>query len=166
MLARLDRTLFEWLYGLGCGTWLGNVMVPVTKLSSKVFYVLYLGFIVFLLVQRDEKIIPLLLGPAAGLLFARELRRIWCRPRPFVELEIDSLVHHGADGSFPSKHSMSAFAIGMSIWYVNPSVGVWVLALAGLTGLSRVMVGVHYPSDILVGAGIGVLASVAAFNLL
>ncbi|MCW3488798.1 phosphatase PAP2 family protein [Dethiobacter alkaliphilus] len=167
MLQRIDNYLFKRLYGLAVGNLrIGKITVLVTKLSSKVFYVIYLAFVLLLVWQRDMRIVPFLAGPAAALLLTGELRRVFCRPRPFVELGIESLVEHAADGSFPSKHAMSAFVIGMSVWYLSTWAGIFVLALAGLTGLSRVMVGVHFPSDILLGAVIGVLASVAAFNLL
>ena len=97
-----------------------------------------------------------------GLTFA--LKNLVRRPRPYVALdgvEARDRRHEG-DGvfdphSFPSGHTSTAFVIATSLslsfpeWYVVvPS-----LAWAGSMGVARVYLGVHYPSDVLVGAAIG-----------
>jgi undecaprenyl-diphosphatase len=62
--------------------------------------------------------------------------------------------------SFPSAHSSTSFAAARSYAALAPSPPLYVAA--ALMALSRVYVGVHYPSDIAVGAGLGVtIGSVA-----
>jgi membrane-associated phospholipid phosphatase len=80
------------------------------------------------------------------------------RSRPFVTYpEIQKLSGAGSY-SFPSGHSSSAFAFATSIslaypkWYVVGPSFVW----AGLVGYSRMHLGVHYPSDVVVGALLGI----------
>ena len=99
---------------------------------------------------------------ALGLTFA--LKRLVRRPRPYVALDgVDARDRQflGDDvfdpHSFPSGHTSTAFAIATSLslsareWYVAvPS-----LAWASAMGVARVWHGVHYPSDVLVGAGLG-----------
>jgi undecaprenyl-diphosphatase len=82
------------------------------------------------------------------------------RPRPFVSHpSIHSFLSHAADASFPSDHATAAFAIAgvLVIRLGMRAVPVLVAALA--LAVSRVVVGVHYPSDVLAGALIGLAAA-------
>jgi len=60
-----------------------------------------------------------------------------------------------AHASFPSGHATTAFALAalLVLWYPRWAAGF--LALAGLVGLSRVVLGAHFPSDVLAGAALG-----------
>lgn len=69
--------------------------------------------------------------------------------RPFVDHEILQLIPHAPDPSFPSDHATFAFSLAFSVVFARRRLGVAMLCLAVLTGISRVYVGVHYPGDIL-----------------
>jgi undecaprenyl-diphosphatase len=62
-------------------------------------------------------------------------------------------------GSFPSGHTASAVAFSAGAAQVLPLAGIPLHALAALVAYSRVHTGVHYPSDVLVGAVIGALVA-------
>jgi undecaprenyl-diphosphatase len=61
------------------------------------------------------------------------------------------------DWSFPSNHTVIAFAAAAALWFAYRWIGWVALAAALLMGASRVWVGVHYPHDVLVGALVGLL---------
>ena len=85
------------------------------------------------------------------------LKRAIARPRPFLEHTATArlLVGEGASGSMPSSHTSTWFAVTFIAYiYYRRSWRV-VLPVACLVGLSRIYVGAHYPSDVLVGAIIG-----------
>ncbi|WP_186438250.1 undecaprenyl-diphosphatase [Cohnella terricola] len=86
-------------------------------------------------------------------------------PRPFVGHEVNQLIPHAADPSFPSDHSILAFSLAFSVFFVLRNLGTVMLALAVLTGLARVYVGVHYPADIAGAIVLSFLVSLAVFLL-
>lgn len=67
--------------------------------------------------------------------------------------------------SFPSGHAAAAFAFATSVGREWPVLGVPLLVLAGAVGYSRVHTGVHYPGDVLVGAGLGLAVGSAVSRL-
>ena len=86
------------------------------------------------------------------------------RPRPCHTVDgvsivqgIHMLVDCGPGKSFPSTHAVNNFAIGTMFSYYYPKWKWWFLSWASLVALSRPAVGVHYPSDTLGGAVIGLL---------
>ena len=79
------------------------------------------------------------------------------RPRPFIRNINITPVYRPGDYSFPSGHTSSSFATATALsmaypkWYVIAPVYLW----AGATGYSRMYLGVHNPSDVASGAGLG-----------
>lgn len=162
----IDEFLFSILFNLSSKyELLGEIMVVLTNWSSKIFALIYVIGIVILLLNRSKKIIPFIIAPATAFIIVQLIRYFYLRPRPFLALEIESLIEHSASGSLPSMHAVSAFVIGMAIWHVNKKAGRYVLILAAITGLSRVMVGVHYPLDIVIGALLSIGISFIIFGI-
>jgi membrane-associated phospholipid phosphatase len=88
--------------------------------------------------------------------------RRWARARPFARLErVQSLVPHDPERSFPSRHVASAVAMAMVADRHRPRLGRLMRLVAGLLALSRVGAGLHYPSDVAVGAALGVVVGLA-----
>jgi glycosyltransferase involved in cell wall biosynthesis/membrane-associated phospholipid phosphatase len=102
-----------------------------------------------------------------GLAVAHVASIIAERPRPFVaHRAIHAFLPHAADGSFPSDHATAAFAIGGALTLRLGVRAVPVLIAAAALAVSRVMLGVHYPSDVIAGALIGLAAAVTVCELL
>lgn len=84
--------------------------------------------------------------------------KLWvARPRPFSTFtEIIPLITPPVDFSFPSGHTSSSFAVAFVLFALLPRRwGVGALVTAALISLSRLYLGVHYPTDVLTGVLIG-----------
>jgi undecaprenyl-diphosphatase len=92
-----------------------------------------------------------------GLVVNSLLGQLWNHPRPFVDHPHQTvlLVHHGADNSFPSDHATVAFAIAFTVLAFHRRLGGLFLVAATLIALDRMIVGVHYPIDVMTSALVG-----------
>ena len=120
------------------------------------------GLKVFLinLVKRGIVILAIPLGIA--ILISESISAIYVRQRPFVaDSGVHLLVPHSADGGMPSHHMVFMAALVATVWYYDRKAATLFAFLTLLTGLARVVAGIHYPSDILVGMIIGVVVVIA-----
>lgn len=85
------------------------------------------------------------------------LKSLINRPRPFLVVDgVDLLISTPLGSSFPSAHAASSFAAAVSIFYNNKKWGVGFFVLALLIAVSRVYLCVHFLSDVVAGAILGV----------
>jgi len=100
------------------------------------------------------------IAAGVGLTVAAVIGRAVDRPRPFVSHpQIHAFLAHAPDPGFPSDHATAAFAIA-AVLLVR--LGRWtspILIAAAALAVSRVLVGVHYPDDVLAGALLGTAAA-------
>lgn len=87
------------------------------------------------------------------------IRFLFPRQRPFLQHEATQYVAKGNEPSFPSGHAAAMFAIAFAIYFYNKSLGKWLLLISLLVGIARVMVGIHFPSDILGGLVVGLFSA-------
>jgi undecaprenyl-diphosphatase len=101
-----------------------------------------------------------------GLLVNRIIAAGWDRARPFA-------AHHVAhvwgarstDASFPSDHSSAAFGIAFAVFFFDRMVGSAFLAAAVLIAGGRVVVGEHYPLDVVAGLVVGLGAAIVVVRI-
>lgn len=93
-------------------------------------------------------------------IFALIIGKIVNRPRPFNISGVQELVFHRPDYSFPSDHAATLFAVALSFWlsgYKVLSIIMFIIAI--VISFFRVATAIHYPSDVLAGAALGLLAA-------
>lgn len=95
------------------------------------------------------------------------LKNLVKRVRPYNRIDgLAALVRKPVDYSFPSGHTGSSFASAVVLYRRLPKkAGIAALVLAALIGLSRLYVGVHYPSDVAVGMLTGIFSGILADRL-
>jgi undecaprenyl-diphosphatase len=99
---------------------------------------------------------------AAADLVALALKTAIGRPRPYVRFpDQEPLLRTAFDYSLPSGHAATSFAAATVLVRFAPRLAPALFPLAAAIAWSRVYVGVHYPSDILLGALLGVAVGLA-----
>lgn len=105
-----------------------------------------------------------ILVPALGFVLLTLVRKWINQPRPYEAWEIVPLLDKDSSGnSMPSRHVFSATIISVACLHANLPVGLILLVLSAFLCLVRVLGGVHYPKDVLVGYACGLLWGILFF---
>lgn len=135
--------------------WLDNLAI---------FFAEYFGYLltalVFLFFWRKWKIIfqAFFAAILARLIFVNFIRWLIPRTRPFVENNINLLLEPKNTLAFPSGHAGFYFALSTIIYFYNKKIGVLFYLASFLISFARVFSGVHWLSDIIVGALVGIFS--------
>ncbi|HEY4390585.1 MAG TPA: undecaprenyl-diphosphatase [Paenibacillus sp.] len=161
-IGQIDYQLFHFINELGSSA---SFLNPVMRFFAEdAFYLFLVGLLIYWFIRNDNHrrmVLESVLSVCVGLAVSGVLGHLFYRDRPFVSHTVIQLIQHAANASFPSDHSIGAFAIAASIAIYRKKEGFAWLILAALIAFSRVWTGVHYPTDILAGALIGVIGSTA-----
>ena len=108
-----------------------------------------------------------LVAASVAMLINQVISHLWERPRPFVTHQAFThlLSAPSPDPSFPSDHAAVAFAIAFAVLAFSRRAGLFFLAAATLISLSRIALGLHYPTDVLAGMLVGWAAATLTTGL-
>lgn len=167
LLTQLDYHLFQLVNHF---TQTVPVLNPVMRfLAQDAEYLFYIAVLIYWFTRNPQNrrmVAQALLSACVALGFSGVIGDWFYRDRPFVAHHVFLLIQHLANASFPSDHATGAFVIAATIWIFRRREGWAWLFIAACIGVSRVWVGVHYPSDVIVGACLGVLTSAVVHQLL
>lgn len=163
----LDWKLFQVLNGLAGQSRLFDTIVRllvneyiITTLMALVLMLLWFGAPNAETRERNQRAV---LYAAATMIVAnllvKGLNLMVYRYRPFAENTVRLLFYRPSDSSFPSNAATVGFSLASAMWLLNRRAGIVMYVLALLFGLSRIVAGVHYPSDILGGMGVGLFSA-------
>lgn len=160
---RLMRCLNRWRPPRWFRLWM---IVSTRSGDGWLWYAVGLGL---LLVGPDDAYRAVLcagLAVVAGVLLFRVLKKVSGRPRPCaIERHCWATLLPPDQFSFPSGHSITAFAIAVSLGQWYPTLLVVLLPLAACVAVSRVVLGLHYASDVAAGTTIGTVLGELSYLL-
>jgi undecaprenyl-diphosphatase len=166
----MDPAWYLYLNGLGTrAPGIGTLAIAVAQYGIVLYPLVLLGLWFRSAGEMERRRRVLLLAVFAAVLALGVnvvLNVAFPRPRPFLALPAQVLVApRPHDASFPSDHAAFTSAIGTTL-LLGRETGWGIPSLLGalLIGTSRIIVGVHYPSDILGGVLVGVACAVAALR--
>lgn len=142
-------------------TQLGNGFVTLL-ISSLSFYLIYrLTGVKEIMVMKKIVEVAVL-----GSIVVQIIKNYFDRERPARKIEdIQILGPKLQFSSFPSGHTMSAFALAVILSERYPFLSLFLYLIAFLVGISRIYVGAHYPLDVLVGCFLGIICAKAVLIL-
>jgi len=125
-----------------------------------IFYITYKGRVP----ERKALILTLISLPIL-IIIIKAIHLFFYEPRPFISLDIDPLISHQSDASFPSRHTAIMSAIAFAYLYCKSKWTPMLILFTLWVGLSRIYVGVHYPLDIVGGVLVGIVAAIVSLKL-
>lgn len=132
--------------------WTIPLLRAVNKFVVWVMYVAYIFILVWVGRKNILKAGPFLLIPGIGFILLSFARHRIDAPRPYEEFPITPLISRQKTGdSLPSRHVFSATVIAMCGLRLNLILGMILLALAVVSAITRVIGGVHFPRDVIIG---------------
>lgn len=144
------------------------IMIPFTYLGSAAAC---LSFTIFTLFYPNDRINIVGYRGFFSLLFSglivRFIKNAVNRIRPFLKVQNLYTKKIGIDEySFPSGHTTAAFTMAVSIALTFANLTVLCIIIASFVGVSRIYLGVHYPSDVAVGTIIGIITPLIVNNFI
>ena len=144
-----------------------KVLLAANRAMTWGCYLAYPILLLVLAIHRDGRFWRALLVPGISFVLLSLVRRALNFPRPYEALDIDPLIHKDTKGkSMPSRHVFSIFVIAMTFLWIVPWLGIVLLILGAALACVRVIGGVHFPRDVLVGAAVGILCGLVGFYLI
>lgn len=139
----------------------GNIFI------TRIVYIAFLVLLAMLLWQKDERIVRVVLVCGISFVLVSLIRKFYNEDRPYTTYDFEPVVKKDKTGeSMPSRHVFSGFVIAMAFLYVNPLWSVLIFICSVVMCFGRVIAGVHFPRDVIVGAVFGIMCGYVGFFLI
>jgi undecaprenyl-diphosphatase len=134
-----------------------DIVAPYISWFGNFFTVLFIFLVLFVIGKGVTKQYALLGAVvAAGASFISDvLKDIFKRPRPYFTEYADTIIGLSKSFSFPSGHATIMFAVAYILSHRYKKLRKVFFGIATLVALSRIYMGLHYPSDVIAGAFLG-----------
>ncbi len=143
-------------------------LVLANKVLTVIGYIAYpLLLIVTLLNGAWHELVRFVVVPAFGFVALSVFRSLYNAPRPYELFAIDPLIKKDTIGrSFPSRHAFSMMMIACSWTVWSLPVGIVLVVFACAMALIRVLAGVHFLRDVVVGVLFAILCAIVGYGLI
>ncbi|MGN1276368.1 MAG: phosphatase PAP2 family protein [Floccifex sp.] len=132
------------------------------KTLTLCMYIIYPCFLIY--IWNNPFLIKAICIPLISFILVSIVRKKINRPRPYEINNKTPIIKKDTKGqSMPSRHVFSSVIISMTILYIYPGFGIFLLILSAIEAFIRVIGGVHFISDVVAGYIIGILVGLLYF---
>ncbi len=140
----------------------GLFEIIMSRIATDSIYLVIFGLFIALLMGAQKRSVRLaiIMAGLSGLSavgFTTLIHMLYRSPRPFIRLGLAPSFVTYDFASFPSGHTAFLAAIAMAVFMKSRLWGGVLFVITLVTGFARIYAGVHWPSDILVGFGLGII---------
>lgn len=159
IITQLDFKILNLINNCFSCSFLDFVMPKITFLGNNGFIWIIIAIIMIFFKKYRKTGIMIIIGLVAGVLIGNVLlKNLVARERPcWINDTVQMLIAVPQDYSFPSGHTLSSFLSATITMNTDKKLGFTAFILASLIAFSRLYLYVHFPTDVLAGAFIGIL---------
>lgn len=154
----MNNTIFLQIYSLSSTPFIAKLALFLSYPFTYALLFLFLVWAIFISKRKMYNFSLLFMSGFLSWVIASFLKNIFMTSRPFIREGIIPL-YRETGFSFPSEHMAVFTALAVSMYLIDKRAGYIVSVIAILIGLSRMVIGVHYPVDILGGLAVGLIIS-------
>ena len=165
-LNEMELPILWWIRENLTNPFLDTVMPYISSLARHGEFWILVALILLCFKKTRKAGMAMGIAMALGFLVGNiGLKNIIARTRPYDMVEVEVLVKHLSDFSFPSGHTLVSFNAAIALHHYHRKWGVAALVLASLIALSRLYLFVHYPTDVVAGLLLAVLLAFVSCRL-
>ena len=151
----MNISLFNFFFSLSSYPVISGLALFISNIFM--YVVMFSAIAITFFVKRDNVYSLLLVGTGAfAWVVSYVIKNVTKIPRPFVALHLTPLFME-TGFSFPSSHVTVISALSVIMWNIDHRLGIVFFIFTILVALSRMIIGVHYPVDVIAGLIIGVI---------
>jgi len=168
-LYRMDSGILLWIQNNLRNPYFTPIMKFITRLGDRgIVWIMITLLLLYFQKTRRVGVFSLVSLMLELIIVNLIMKNIFVRVRPYDAISgLSLLVRRPWGFSFPSGHAGSSFACAVILYRMTPrKYGLSALVLAFAIAFSRLYVGVHYPSDVLMGAILGTAVAAAVLKFL
>lgn len=154
----MNKKMYSIIYTKYHGTTFAKICRRLNQIITGCTFILYPVLLLTLFLRKNPLLISCIMIPGISFIVVSLFRKIVNRKRPYESWQIPPLIPRDKTGhSFPSRHVFSIFLIATLWLSENLFIAVILLICSFVLATLRVFAGVHYLSDVLAGALLGMM---------
>lgn len=144
-----------------------KIIYYINEIATKIVYVAFMMLIILDIGYKNEELVRVILVTGISFVLVSVARKKINSKRPYTIYNFEPIIKKDKKGeSMPSRHVFSAFIIGMAYLYMKPELCLIIFISGIVIAAVRVIGGVHFLKDVIVGAILGILCGVVGFYII